>query len=55
MTTKPMLISLVDDWTHDEGDDGGDNDDSPIPAVQHDFSSWMIKYDPCPYITWMQC
>jgi hypothetical protein len=25
-----MLISLLDDITHDEDDDSGDNDDSPL-------------------------
>jgi len=35
---KPMIISLLDDSTHGEDDDGGDNYDSPIPPVQRDFS-----------------
>jgi len=33
-----MIISLLDDSTHGEDDDGGDNYDSPIPPVQRDFS-----------------
>ena len=51
---KPMIISLLDDSTHDEDDDSGDNDDSPIPHVQHDLSGWMIKYNSCPYMAWKQ-
>jgi hypothetical protein len=30
---KPMIISLLDDSTHNENDDGGDNDDSQIHPV----------------------
>jgi len=52
---KPVFISLLDDITHDEGDESGDNDDSLIPPVQHDFSGWMIKRNSCPYIAWKQC
>jgi hypothetical protein len=49
-TTKPMIISLLDESTHDEDDDDGDDDDSPIARVRHDFSYWMIKYNLCLYI-----
>ena len=52
---KAMIISLLDDSTRVEDDDGGDNDDSPIPPVQHDFSGWMIKCNSCPYVAWKQC
>jgi len=50
-----MFISLLDDITYDEGDNSGDNDDSPMPAVQRDFSGWIMKCNSCPYIAWKQC